>query len=145
MQMTAFYEEIFKQKGIDYEFNFPNDELITLGDYDRLTQVVLNILSNAIKFCNTEKGKVKVLLEKQGNKLICLKINDNGKGIKLENQQLIFDKFTQLSSRESGKPTGSGLGLFICKEILKQHNGEIAVESNAKKGTTFTVKIPLKV
>ena len=90
-------------------------------------------------FYTDENGKINLSLEKE-NKMITLKITDNGDGIKLENQQLIFEKFTQLSSRKLGKPKGSGLGLFICKEILRQHNGEIFVES--EEGATFIIKIP---
>ncbi len=134
-------EEILNQKGITYDFEFPKENLKTFGDYDRLTQVVLNILSNAIKFCDDENGKINLLLTKDDQTII-LKISDNGSGIKPENQQLIFEKFTQLSSQKLGKPKGSGLGLFICKEILKQHQGEIYVESGVGAGATFVIKIP---
>lgn len=134
-------EEILNQKGITYDFKFPEGELKTLGDFDRLTQVVLNILSNAIKFCDDENGKINLSLEKD-KEIITLKITDNGDGIKLENQQLIFEKFTQLSSQKLGKPKGSGLGLFICKEILRQHDGEIFVKSTVGEGATFVIKIP---
>lgn len=136
-------EEIFKQKNILTEFDLLKNKVEVLGNFDRLTQVVLNLLSNAIKFCDSEKGIVKVSLGKNNDKMVTLKITDNGEGIDLSNQEIIFEKFTQVSSRKAGKPKGSGLGLFICKEILEQHNGEIIVKSELGKGTTFIVNLPI--
>ena len=138
-------QEIFSQKNISAEIFLPSEQLKVFGNNDRLTQVVLNLLSNAIKFCDAKNGTIKVLLHREEDNFIKLEIKDNGEGIAPDNQQIIFEKFTQLSSRKSGKPHGSGLGLFICKEILMQHQGNIEVKSEVGKGTTFIVKIPLEI
>jgi signal transduction histidine kinase len=73
-----------------------------------------------------------------------LKVTDNGNGIAEEKQALIFDRFTQLNDPTLGKPTGSGLGLFITKQIVDHHKGTISVESKMGKGATFVVKLPIK-
>jgi signal transduction histidine kinase len=73
-----------------------------------------------------------------------LKVTDNGNGIAEEKQALIFDRFTQLNDPTQGKPTGSGLGLFITKQIVDHHKGTISVESKMGKGATFVVKLPIK-
>ncbi|MEM1322984.1 MAG: sensor histidine kinase [Bacteroidota bacterium] len=136
-------EEVFRQKNIAFSMDLPAIEISVKGNNDRLTQVVLNLLSNALKFCDSQKGKIKVVLEKEDTDFVVLQVQDNGAGIKQENQKIIFEKFTQLSSQKAGKPTGSGLGLFICKEIIERHGGSIRVSSGPKTGTTFIVKLPL--
>ena len=72
-----------------------------------------------------------------------IEISDNGYGIPVNKRKEIFDRFTQIDNKKTGKPTGSGLGLFISKTIIEHHNGEIRIKSEAKKGTTFCIEIPL--
>lgn len=73
-----------------------------------------------------------------------IKIKDNGHGIAEDQQSLIFGRFTQINDPTQGKPTGSGLGLFITKQIVEHHKGTIAVESAVGKGATFIVTLPIE-
>jgi signal transduction histidine kinase len=102
---------------------------------------VVNLLSNALKFCPSENGLVEIELEKQNTRLV-LRVHDNGPGITPTAQRMIFEKFTQVHSPETGKPKGTGLGLFITKNIVEQHGGSIRVESNVGKGACFEVVLP---
>lgn len=116
--------------------------LQVIGNEDQILQVITNLLSNAFKFCNNKNGKVQVILETESHQAI-LKVKDNGKGISPKNQQIIFDRFTQINDDQRGKPKGSGLGLSISKTIIEQHKGELNVESEVDDGATFIVCLPL--
>jgi signal transduction histidine kinase len=104
--------------------------------------VVVNLLSNALKFCSAEKGLVEIELVAKSS-FVVLSIRDNGPGIPHTMLGHIFEKFTQLHSKELGKPQGTGLGLFITKSIVEQHKGQIRVESDMGKGALFEVKLPI--
>jgi signal transduction histidine kinase len=112
------------------------------GNFDRLTQVVVNLLSNAIKFADDEQGQVHLRCY-QGAKGGYIEVQDNGPGISPRDQELIFEKFTQISDSDKGKPQGSGLGLFITHTIVSQHQGRLSVESAPGEGATFKVTLPL--
>jgi signal transduction histidine kinase len=131
------------EKNIHYHYNNIHTRLAIMGDRDKLTQVMVNLLSNAIKFCAPEKGEVTVTLTQHNEYYARIYVRDNGIGISAENKHLIFDKFTQLSNNEFGKPHGSGLGLFITKTIIEHHNGKIWVESQPNLGATFIVELPI--
>lgn len=122
------------------EIVLPQSDRKVSADHERLTQVISNIISNAIKF-SPENGKVTVTHEVDGDSLL-VKISDNGPGILEEERALIFDRFRQ-SKRDRDKKTGSGLGLAICAAIIKEHDGSIGVDSNNGNGSTFWFKIPL--
>lgn len=113
-----------------------------IGNQDRILQVIMNLLSNALKFCDDKNGKVQVILETENHQAI-LKVKDNGKGISGKNQKIVFDRFTQINDDQKGKPKGSGLGLSISKTIIEQHKGELSVESELGHGATFIVCLPL--
>lgn len=123
------------------EIVLPLNDVIVKADHERLTQVVANIMSNAIKF-SPENSKVFVTQEAK-NGFLEVRISDNGPGILEEERALVFDRFRQ-SKRDSGKKTGSGLGLAICAAIIKEHGGKIGVDSNNGKGSTFWFQIPLE-
>jgi len=139
---TIGMEQLFAEKKIQCEFRSSAKELTVNGDRDRLTQVVVNLLSNALKFCEPATGRIEVVLRASGSNVL-LSVSDNGPGIATAAQKIIFEKFTQVHSREQGKPQGTGLGLFITKNIVEQHGGAIQVASEPGKGATFTVRLPL--
>ncbi|MEZ4980673.1 MAG: HAMP domain-containing sensor histidine kinase [Saprospiraceae bacterium] len=116
--------------------------MIIRGNYDQLTQVVVNLISNAIKFCPPAEGIIEVTLAVEGDNCV-LKVSDNGVGIPPDQQEKKFEKFTQVSNQELGKPAGSGLGLFITKRIIENHKGSIEVSSRVNFGTTFKIILPL--
>ena len=124
-------------KNITLEFKDENSELI-IGNKDKFYQLGLNLIENAIKYSN-ENGKVNILSYNEDN-YYCLKIKDKGIGIPKEDIPRIFERFYRVD--KSRKKGGTGLGLAIVKHIVKIFNGEISVESEVGKGTTFEVKIP---
>ncbi|WP_282056571.1 sensor histidine kinase [Maribacter luteus] len=117
-----------------FHFELPYDE-------DRILQVLTNLLSNSIKFCEPKKGII-TLDYKLGNDCIEVFVKDNGKGIPDEDINYIFDKFYQSKNQNTIKPQGSGLGLAISKQIIEKHHGRIWVEKGSKVGTTFGFKLP---
>ncbi len=136
-------QQLMKERGVKHRLALHEDGLEIMGHFDRLTQVVVNLLSNAIKFCDDEAGRVDVRAGRKGH-LAVLEIEDNGPGLSPKQQELIFEKFTQISDKLKGKPQGSGLGLFISYTIVEQHGGRIGVESRLGEGATFWVELPLR-
>jgi Na+/proline symporter/nitrogen-specific signal transduction histidine kinase len=131
------------EKKIDYQFTTISNKINITGDRDKLTQVMVNLLSNAVKFCDAQNGIVQVTLTQHTEYVARIYVQDNGIGILSEHKHLIFEKFTQLSNNEFGKPHGSGLGLFITKTIIEHHGGKIWVESQPNMGATFIVELPI--
>ena len=112
---------------------------IGLGDEQRLTQVLLNLVGNAIKF--TDAGEVRVTA-KAVNGHFVLSVTDTGPGIPQEHQERIFEHFHQVDSSLTKAKGGTGLGLAITKDIVEMHGGRIWVESTIGKGSTFQMEIP---
>lgn len=135
-------DEVFKRKNIHFQLevdpNLPSVEL----DYDRITQVVLNLLANASNYCDKTAGEI-TLRAKQVDNKIQVDVQDNGPGVKPEMQEIIFEKFFQAKNQTIRKPKGSGLGLAISKKIIQLHEGKIWVDSDGNGGSTFSFTIPL--
>ncbi len=112
-----------------------------IADQDRLMQVLLNLISNAVKCCDQENGQVSITLSKE-QQALRIDVKDNGCGIKPEDQELIFEKFRQISDTSSGKPQGTGLGLPISRHIVNHFGGRLWVESIAGEGAMFSFTIP---
>lgn len=110
-----------------------------VGDRNRLLQVLINLISNAVKF--TETGTVTCQV-KQERSSVCISIIDTGVGIALEDQPKVFEKFRQVGDTLTDKPKGTGLGLPICKQIVEHHDGRIWVESKPGQGSQFSFTIP---
>lgn len=133
---------LLKEKELQLDYPAPPMTFYVQGNRDKLIQVMVNLIANAIKFVPEKSGKISIYLI-QRNKHILLKIKDNGIGIAPKDQISIFDRFTQVHDNSLGKPEGSGLGLFITKKIIEQHQGMITVESELNKGATFIIKLPM--
>ena len=133
---------LLEPKWKDKNINFSIDakEVYFYGDEDLLFQVWTNLLDNAIKFSSTN-GKVSVKIGIVQDK-IEVSIKDNGIGMDSDELEMIYTRFYQIDKSHSGE--GSGLGLAIVKRIVEISNGEINVESEKGKGTTFTVVLPKK-
>jgi signal transduction histidine kinase len=114
---------------------------IVLGDKIRLSQLIFNLIDNAIKY-TPERGKIWISLRSENHQAI-IEIRDNGTGIHQNELSKIFDRFYRVEKDRSRKTGGSGLGLAICKLIAEAHHGEIAVESTMGKGSLFRVVLPL--
>src|SRR5579859_1850461 len=111
-----------------------------VGDEERLTQIVSNLLYNAIKF--TDKGEIKLTLKKQDNTWL-IQVIDTGIGIPESWQHLIFEEFRQVDSSSRRKHGGAGLGLSIVQKLCLLMGGTINVASKLGEGSTFTVTLPL--
>ncbi|MGC2777885.1 MAG: sensor histidine kinase [Bradyrhizobium sp.] len=110
-------------------------------DADRLTQVIVNLISNGVKFSDKEKGSVRLEAGRE-NGALRINVRDNGNGVAKINHAKIFERFQQADNTLTDKPTGTGLGLPICREIIRHFGGEIWVESELGKGATFSFRIP---
>ncbi|WP_048057902.1 cache domain-containing protein [Methanothermococcus okinawensis] len=126
-----------KNINIIYKIN----DIIMKGDKDRITQVLTNLIENAIKF-SPVNGKVEIQALKEGNS-VHIKIIDNGPGIPKKDLDRIFDRFYQVDSPEKRIKGGSGLGLAVCKSIIETHGGTIWVESKLGSGSVFHIIIPI--
>ncbi|WP_343486571.1 ATP-binding protein [Allomuricauda sp. d1] len=133
-------EQIAAKKRIQVEF-VEQDYLEGFYDEDRILQVLTNLLSNSLKFTEEEKGVIKILLKEEKN-AISVAVEDNGKGIPVEDQNYIFEKFYQSKNQNIKKPKGSGFGLAICKKIIEGHNGSIWVDKNFRQGARLVFTIP---
>lgn len=112
-----------------------------VGDKDRLGQVFINLLNNAIKY-SPRSTRVDVFLEATQTEGV-VKIQDHGIGIPMEHKGKVFDRFYQVSDGRIASTPGLGMGLHIAREIVVRHRGTISVESEEGNGTTFTVTLPL--
>ena len=136
-------KQISTKKGVEINFSAENaieeDRYLFVGDYQRIRQMIIIVLDNAIKFSN-ENQKVDILLKKD-NKKYELKIYDSGRGIDPENIGEIFNRYHKSNTEEN--KNGMGLGLAIAKEIALRHNIEIFVKSVPNIKTIFTFLIPV--
>lgn len=130
-----------KKKGIDLKIKIENQTI--QANQESLEEMILIFLDNAVKFTQA-KGKIKVI-GKTDKKYFSLKISDTGIGIAKKELPYIFDRFYRADqSRSKEKVLGFGLGLSLAKRIIEIHKGTVEVESVSGKGTTFTIKLPLK-
>ncbi len=135
-------KQMLTENNIQLEQNLPLQLPPIAGDRDHLMQVMLNLISNAVKFCDRHDGKISINLKNLEDHLE-MRVTDNGIGIRPENQQIIFETFRQVKASGKGRPAGSGLGLAITKRIVDFHGGRIWVESQPGVGATFVFTIPL--
>lgn len=137
-----------QKKSITLVNRLDQRRLMVAGDFKRLVQVFVNLIGNAIKF-SPEGSKIEIWSEPiRGKRLVdksdflMIAVKDQGIGIPEEAQKVIFEKFKQVTTDPSTKPEGSGLGLSICKRIVESLGGNIWVESEEGKGSTFYFTLP---
>lgn len=119
---------------------YPQVDLRIFADHDKLERVLVNLLSNAVKF-SPPGSEVTVLVEPQLDRVL-LKVLDRGRGVPESHRQVIFERFRQVEASDARHRGGTGLGLAICKAIIEEHGGEIGVNSELGKGSTFWFWIP---
>lgn len=134
----SFLKQNFQKKEIKSEVHFKNDKIKAKIDSVQLTQILFNLLINAIH-ASPQKSSIKTIIENDDENLFII-IEDQGHGIPENIREKIFEPF--FTTKEVN--IGSGLGLSVVHGIVKNHNGEIAVTNNLPSGTIFTVKLPLK-
>ena len=139
--LRQVFQPMAADKALDFAVEIDEDcPAIVETDMQRVEQVLKNLLSNAIKF--TEAGKVTLSVGAGGDGLLVFRVSDTGIGIAKEQQQSIFEAFHQADGTISRKYGGTGLGLSISRELVRLLGGTIALESEAGRGSTFTVAIP---
>jgi signal transduction histidine kinase len=140
---VAAVSQMFKENSVQLELNLPQDLPSIVADHDRVMQVMLNLLSNAAKFCKRPDGKVKVTLVRQEH-FLRVDVTDNGAGVSETDQEVIFEKFRQVGDTLTDRPQGTGLGLPICRQIINHFGGSLWVESRPGQGATFSFTLPLQ-
>lgn len=148
-EATASLRPIFDRDGVVLDVQSPPSDLPPVrADGDRLIQVLINLVSNAEKFCPKPGGKVQVRVRRDGG-MARFAVIDNGPGIPEADRSAIFDKFYQIKDQNAGQGnpmgTGTGLGLAICERIISQFGGRIWVEARAdgQSGSEFIFTVPL--
>jgi GAF domain-containing protein/anti-sigma regulatory factor (Ser/Thr protein kinase) len=135
-------EPLASQKSLALTTNIAKGLPVGRGDERRLAQVLLNLVGNAIKF--TETGEVAIEAS-HSNGSFSVAVRDSGPGIAAADQAKIFEEFQQVDNTSTRQKGGTGLGLSISKRIVEMHGGRILVDSELGKGSTFTIKLPVKV
>lgn len=141
--MTKTYEFMTPHttaKKLEFMIELPPAPVWTTCDADKIRQVIINLVGNAVKF--TEPGGRITLRMNTTDSHTVLEVEDTGIGIKNEDREIIFEMFRQIVADGMWKTGGAGVGLAICKEIVSRHNGEILVDSQIGCGSRFVVMIP---
>jgi signal transduction histidine kinase len=138
----AAVESLATEKQLALKLDLPRDLPMAHGDERRLTQVLLNLVGNAIKF--TDEGEVAIKAAAT-NGSYTLSVHDTGPGIAVSDQSKIFEEFQQADSSATKKKGGTGLGLSIARRIVEMHGGRMWVESEVGQGATFFVTVPVTV
>jgi Na+/proline symporter/nitrogen-specific signal transduction histidine kinase len=141
-ESTAAAAQLLAERGAELRVTLPPDVPRVPTDRDRLKQVLLNLLSNAAKFCDEERGQVAVAVA-VANGTVRVDVHDNGPGIDPGDQEVIFDRFRQGGLATSERPAGTGLGLPISREIVRRLGGDLWVDSAPGNGSTFSFTLPL--
>ena len=131
---------LFDAAKIKFEMDVDPELPLVSGDRNRLVQVCINLLANAVKF--TGEGEVTCRARVEGPEVV-VSVADTGVGVSPEEVEVIFDKFRQLGDTLTDKPKGTGLGLPICREIVEHHGGRIWHEPNPGGGSIFAFTVPL--
>ena len=139
-QVLISFEQKIMAKNLDVQVNMPEHSLFTMANQDYITQVIYNLVDNAVKF-SPEKGALEVTVH-EGNKKIYVSVSNEGQTIPPEELPLVFDRFHKMDKSRSQNRDSWGLGLYIVKTIVCAHGENISVTSREGK-TTFTFTLPL--
>ncbi|MFT7381346.1 MAG: signal transduction histidine kinase/FixJ family two-component response regulator [Roseivirga sp.] len=142
-ESTSIFQEMANKKGLDLKLEMNEVPQFVIGDEQRIRQILLNLIHNAIKF--TDSGYVKLItsFKKVSGDLVKLRleVKDSGIGIPKDKQSKIFEEFEQANTDDQSK--GTGLGLAISAMLVKLHEGQLTIESELKKGTSMIVSLPV--
>jgi signal transduction histidine kinase/DNA-binding response OmpR family regulator len=135
--IAASFESLAEQNQVNYHIHFPEENIIGWVDRDKLEKIVVNLLSNAFRFTPVN-GTVSFSVENDDKRLRFI-VQDNGVGMPKEQLSKIFDRFHQVAGTEGG----TGIGLSLAKELLQLHKGQVSVQSDTGKGSSFRISIPI--
>ena len=140
-RIVSNFESYAEREGIELTFDYQAEEGLQVQlDRLKLQNILNNLLSNAIKF-TPDGGKIKVTIVDRGNAIV-LSVEDTGRGIPAHDLPYVFDRFYQSADENAPTEGGAGIGLAYCKELLAAMGGQIRVESQPEKGSTFHVELP---
>jgi Na+/proline symporter/nitrogen-specific signal transduction histidine kinase len=140
-QVTAGMVEPLRERGINLSLVIPAQVEPLQADADRITQVVLNLLSNAAKYAPPGRGQIDLTLTDAPD-AVQVQVRDNGPGIPLEQQAKVFERFRQVSGDEHYRPGGTGLGLPISRQIVEHFGGQLWLQSQPGQGACFAFSLP---
>jgi hypothetical protein len=135
-------EQLRHERGVTLEVDVPEDLPLVSGDVDRVVQVMVNLLGNAVKFADPADGRVCVTAARHGDE-VRIDVQDNGPGVPDEDLDVIFDKFRQGGDTHRDRPAGTGLGLPISREIIDHLGGRLWAEPHTGRGATFSFTLPV--
>ncbi len=138
--LTSIGEKV-RHSGFTIESDVADDIPIVLADPQAIRQVLTNLVDNALKFC-PEGSHVQIAVMRSGDSHVEFSVTDNGPGIPPADCEIIFDRLQQGTVENKNSRKGLGLGLYIVREIMRQHDGEVTVKSTVGKGTTFRCTVP---
>jgi signal transduction histidine kinase/ligand-binding sensor domain-containing protein/DNA-binding response OmpR family regulator len=145
-EIIISFDELRVQKNIQLDFMYEEEVLLAWFDPEFLNKLLFNLLSNAFKF-TPDYGNIHVTLnidkDSRNNKVVHIAVSNNGKGIRTNEIQYIFDRFYQ-GSEQSSIQEGTGIGLHLTKNLVELHHGAIAVESKPNVKTKFTITLPIE-
>ncbi|MFP4461152.1 MAG: sensor histidine kinase [Thermotogota bacterium] len=135
-------KEKYEQNSVEIKLNLPEEIIMVHADEKRIKQVLINLISNAVKYADREKEKkeVNVCLKEEQDE-VTIELKDNGVGIPESELEKIFSKFYRIDSGLTYEVEGTGLGLAICREIIHEHGKEITVDSSLGEGSVFRFKL----
>jgi len=141
--ITLSVSDFAEEKGLNLIFDTNIEEKYTVFDADKIERIMLNLMSNAIKF-TPKGGEIKVEVEEK-NSGIEIIVTDTGIGIPLGNQDTVFERFVQVDKSLSRSNEGSGIGLSLVKLFVEMHNGSVKIDSNYTDGTKVIVYLPCNI
>jgi len=141
-EVTNIATPLALEKGLEFNVQRKcNTRVFVTTDRERVLQILINLIGNALKF--TYQGKVELSVQITPNNFLLFSVSDTGIGISEDNKKIIFDEFRQIDGATSRKYSGTGLGLAICKKLVQLLGGEISVSSLEGEGSVFSFTIPL--
>jgi signal transduction histidine kinase len=139
LQCSEAVQAVANRKGIEIEAD--DSDIQVLADSERLTQVLVNLVSNAIQY--SPSGSRVIMSARQIDSMCRVSVIDTGPGISRDKQEQIFERYKRAIDDGGSNKRGAGLGLAICKDIIESHGGTIGVESELGRGSTFWFDVPL--
>lgn len=142
-EVAAVIEPLALQRALAFHLALPDEAVALETDPDRLRQVLLNLVGNAVKY--TERGEVRLELRPSGGGGAVFHVRDTGPGIRPEHLERIFEPFWQVDTTQRATNGGTGLGLSVVRRLVRLLGGDVTVESEVGRGSTFSVRLPPRI
>ena len=142
-EVAAVIEPLALQRDLAFHLELPGGAVALETDPDRLRQVLLNLVGNAVKY--TDSGEVRLELHPGDDGAVVFHVRDTGPGIRPEHLERVFEPFWQVDPTRRAQDGGTGLGLSVVRRLVRLLGGDVAVESVVGRGSTFTVRLPLRL